>query len=106
MDIYSAIALIVRVILGLALFKEGKRALKPHTRNASTIFMLVATLAIALGFYVYFVTLLLLFYLGIRLWQHWRGFAITSDTMAFFLTLLLFLKGPGEFSIDKLLGNI
>lgn len=103
---YTIIALIIRLFLAFQLWPEGKLALKPHTRSSSSVFLFVATAAIVLGFYVYFVTLVLLFYLGVRMWKNWRGFKLNRDTVAFLLALLLFFQGPGAISLDKLVGNI
>lgn len=93
-------------MLTLLLWKMGKRALSTQKRSGANIVELVSAVSIFLGFYVFLFTLILLIHLGIRMWTNRKkGVSWRKDLPVFLLTLILFFKGPGEISLDKLLGN-
>ncbi|MDP3697501.1 MAG: hypothetical protein Q8R55_05810 [Candidatus Taylorbacteria bacterium] len=107
--VYAIIALILRLFLAFMLFQTGQRALKGSSRTFTNSVELANAASLLLGLFVYPFTTVLLIMLALRLWKKWqRGSAswrIGIDPILFILLLLLFLKGPGAISLDKLLGN-
>lgn len=96
---YSIIALIIRILLVLFLWRRGKLR--------ENLVELVCAAGILLGIWFGLFTLVLLIQLGILLWQdRRRGLRLSKELLLFLLTLLIFLKGPGEFSLDGLLGHV
>lgn len=107
MVIYAIIALVLRLALVFQLWKEGRLALSARTRTITNAIFFANAASLLVGLFVYPFTTALLVVLGIRLWKRYkRGEKLTEAIILFILTLIIFLKGPGEFSIDKLLGNI
>lgn len=104
---YSIISLIIRIVLSLFLWQKGKFALSSRSRNRENVVELVSAAGILLGMWFGLFTLILLIQLGIGLWQdRKRGLRLSRELFLFLLTLLIFLKGPGQFSLDGLLGHI
>ena len=108
--VYSLLALIIRLFLAFQFWTKGQGALKSQSRTVENTVMLVSAVSLVLGFFVYLMTLILLIYLGMQIWSNrknasgpWR---FGKTELLFVLTLILFLKGSGQFSLDKLLGNI
>lgn len=97
MEIYAIAALFIRLFLVIVLFQKGK---------ANKIEFVIAA-SLLLGFYVYLFTLILLIKLGLKMWSdRVKGLRLNKDLLIFVLTWVIFLKGPGAISVDKLLGNI
>lgn len=107
---YAIIALAIRLVLAALLFQKGQLALSSRTRNFTNTVELGNVASLLLGFYVYPFTMVLLILLGVRIWQkRKRGSAswrIGRDLIILIFALIIFLKGPGQFSLDKLVGNI
>lgn len=100
MNIYSILALIIRIILAGVLFQTGKKALKSQTRNVKTLVTLIAAGTILVGFYTYLTSLLLLFYFGCIAWNRFpNGRKITKWIILILLVVVLFIKGPGQFAL-------
>lgn len=107
MDTYSIIALVVRLILVLLLWKKAKGVLNPRTRSRTSLLEVVCAVSLLFGFYVYLFTLMLLVHLGIQMYTQWkRKEKLGKEALLFLLVSLIFLKGPGDFSLDNVLGNI
>ena len=104
MDIYSIIALVIRILLAMFLWRTARFALRGSTRDWGNVIELASALGILLGFFIYPFTTIILIRLGLRIWKRRRW--IGPDTIPFLLTLFLFLNGSGAISLDKLLGNI
>lgn len=107
MDVYSITALTIRLFLSLIFFQKGKLALSGRTRTVANSIKLLTALSLFLGFYVYLFTLILLVMLGLKMWGERKGgWRWGKEALVFALTLIIFFKGPGVISLDKLLGNI
>ncbi|GEM_PF-6048004 len=107
MDIYSIISLIIRLILVFFLFQTGKLALNSRTRTISNIADFLSAVGLLLGFWFGLFTLILLVMLGLKIWSdRKKRLRLGRDLLIFVLTFIIFLKGPGVISLDKLLGNI
>lgn len=107
MDVYSIVALLIRLFLAFQFWREGRLALKPQIRSVGNVILFVSATSVLSGFYVYAVILVTLIYLGLRMWVNYKnGVRLRRDPLLFLLTLIIFLKGPGTISLDKLLGNI
>lgn len=107
MDFYSIFIVFVRLFLVLQFWPMAAPALKSQTRDMGSIVFLANAVSLLLGFFVYPFTTVLLVLLGIRIWQkRKRGVRFGRDLFLFFLTMLIFVKGPGVISLDKLIGNI
>lgn len=105
--VYAVIALVIRLLLAFKLWKTGRLALSARTRTGGRFIELVCAVSIFFGFFVYPFTLILLIHLGIRMWTNRKSrVGLGRDPLLFLLTLIIFAKGPGLFSIDRLLGNI
>lgn len=108
MDFYTLVAIAIRIILVGMLWKTGRFALAGRTRTAGNTIELANAASLLLGFFVYPFTLVLLIHLGVRIWANWKSSSQWQrrDLVLLFLTLIIFLKGPGALSLDKLFGNI
>lgn len=104
MHIYAFAALLIRLILAIFLFKTGKRALTSSTRTLGSAIELVCAVSLVFGLYVYLFSLILLIHVGVRIWQkRGRRVKIGEDFFIFLLALILFIKGAGDFSLDRFL---
>ena len=107
MEVYAIAAIIIRLILVFSLFQTGRLALASRTRTIDNVIDFLSAIGLLLGFWFGLFTLLILIKFGLRIWQHrQRGIRLNRALILFILTLIIFLKGPGVISLDKLLGNI
>lgn len=110
--IYSVVALLIRIFLSFSLVRgivvwRGNQPLLRVTGIGGLLYLAIGV-SLLLGLYVYVSTLVLLLLLGIRLWQKWKQKKKMSkkDYLLLILTIILFLKGSGEISLDRLMGII
>lgn len=105
--IYSIIILVIRFFLAILLFRKGQEALSSRSRNVTNSVELANSISLLFGFFVYPFTTILLVMLGARIWQkRKKRQRLGNDVLLFILALIIFFNGPGQFSLDRLLGNI